>query len=231
MGFNYQPGREHVVIPWAIDGADVTIIGNNSFAGKNIASIVVPKTVTDIDHAAFINCSGLTGVTINGDVRQLKAWVFMGCSGLSSLAVPSSVTAISQSAFAGCSSLTNLVFEGCAPGAVEADAFLGTHPDLVATVTNPQATGWGDKLGDMPVVRLPLYGDKIYQAGELVATTGDVAQAIAGKVDRDGGTATNLWLQGETVVSDSYTNLWWRNVFSNGWHWLVAYTNAPGGGE
>ena len=28
-------------------------------------------------------------------------------------------------------------------------------------------------------MRLPLYGDKIYQAGELVATTGHVAQAIA----------------------------------------------------
>jgi hypothetical protein len=58
-----------------------------------------------------------------------------------------------------------------------------------------------------------------------------VAQAIAGKVDQDSGMATNLWLQGETIVSDSYTNLWWRNVYSNGWHWLVAYTNAPGGAQ
>jgi hypothetical protein len=73
----------------------------------------------------------------------------------------------------------------------------------------------------------------------VFATTQNVADAIAaipppdlsGRVAVDGGTATNLWLQGETVVSDSYTNLWWRNVFSNGWHWLVAYTNAPGGGE
>lgn len=27
--------------------------------------------------------------------------------------------------------------------------------------------------------------------------------------------------------ADSYTNLVWRSVFSNGWHWLVAYTNTP----
>jgi len=106
-------------------------------------------------------------------------------------------------------------------------------------VTNPQATGWGATLGGMPVVRLPLYGDRIYQGGELVATTGHVAQAIAaipepdlsGKVDVSGGAASNLWLQGNTIVTDSYTNLLWRNVYSNGWHWLVAYTNAPGGGE
>jgi hypothetical protein len=71
----------------------------------------------------------------------------------------------------------------------------------------------------------------IYQAGELVATTGHVAQAVAGKVDAVSGLASNLWLHGETIVSDSYTNLWWRNVYSNGWHWLVAYTNAPGGEE
>lgn len=27
--------------------------------------------------------------------------------------------------------------------------------------------------------------------------------------------------------ADSFTNLVWRSVFSNGWHWLVAYTNTP----
>jgi hypothetical protein len=109
--------------------------------------------------------------------------------------------------------------------------FADITPPPTVYVTNPQATGWGDTWNGAPVVRPPLYADAIYQAGELVATTGHVAQAIAGKVDQDSGMATNLWLQGETIVSDSYTNLWWRNVYSNGWHWLVAYTNAPGGAQ
>lgn len=31
--------------------------------------------------------------------------------------------------------------------------------------------------------------------------------------------------------ADSFTNLIWRNVYSNGWTWLAAYTNTVGGGE
>jgi hypothetical protein len=46
-------------------------------------------------------------------------------------------------------------------------------------VTDPQATGWGDTWNGVTVIRPPLYADAVYQAGELVATTGHVAQAIA----------------------------------------------------
>jgi hypothetical protein len=119
------------------------------------------------------------------------------------------------------------------------DVFTYITPPPNVYVTDPQATGWGAVWNGAPVVRLPLYGDEIYKSSLPVATEAHVAQAIAAipepdlssRVAADSGTATNLWLQGETIVSDSYTNLWWRNVFSNGWHWLVAYTNAPGGGE
>lgn len=34
-------------------------------------------------------------------------------------------------------------------------------------------------------------------------------------------------LADKELHADSYTNLIWRSVFSNGWHWLVAYTNTP----
>jgi len=30
---------------------------------------------------------------------------------------------------------------------------------------------------------------------------------------------------------DSFTNLVWKSVYSNGWHFLVAFTNTPGGSE
>lgn len=32
---------------------------------------------------------------------------------------------------------------------------------------------------------------------------------------------------GKNLHADSFTNLIWRSVFSNGWHFLVAHTNAP----
>lgn len=46
-------------------------------------------------------------------------------------------------------------------------------------------------------------------------TTGDVWAAV-----EDLAAAKELH-------ADSYTNLVWRSVYSNGWHWLVAHTNTP----
>jgi len=83
-------------------------------------------------------------------------------------------------------------------------------------ITNPQATGWGDTLGDMPVVRLDLYGREIYKSGQPVATEAHVAQAVAGKVDTDGGTATNLSTHGWLALPQTQaTNLTYRLVTSN----------------
>jgi len=59
------------------------------------------------------------------------------------------------------------------------DVFYGITPPPNVYVTDPHATGWGAEWNGAPVVRPPLYADAIYQAGELVATTGHVAQAIA----------------------------------------------------
>ena len=63
-----------------------------------------------------------------------------------------------------------------------ADVFADINPPPTVYVTNPQATGWGAEWNGAPVVRPPLYADAIYQAGELVATTGHVAQAIASQL-------------------------------------------------
>jgi hypothetical protein len=62
------------------------------------------------------------------------------------------------------------------------EVFAGITPPPNVYVTDPQATGWGDTWNGARVVRLPLYADAVYQAGELVATTGHVAQAIASQL-------------------------------------------------
>ena len=91
-------------------------------------------------------------------------------------------------------------------------------------MTDPQATGWGATWNGAPVVRPPLYADAIYQAGELVATTGHVAQAIAAipvpdlssRVAVQSGHATNLAVSGWFALPQSgATNLVLRLVSSN----------------
>jgi hypothetical protein len=52
--FNWEAGRENVVIPWAIGGVPVTAIGANAFydlgayIGHPVTSVIAPQTVTAI---------------------------------------------------------------------------------------------------------------------------------------------------------------------------------------
>ena len=57
-----------------------------------------------------------------------------------------------------------------------------------------------------------------------LASTQHVAEAI----NAIPPAATNYVLAAEKELHwDSYTNVVWRSTFSNGWHWLHAYTNQP----
>ena len=62
-----------------------------------------------------------------------------------------------------------------------------------------------------------------------LATTADINQAIASMPPSglDGAAVTNIVASLREFHVDSYTNIIWRSVYSNGWMWLVAYTNYP----
>ena len=203
-------------------------VGDGVFSDcDTLASVNLPQA-TAIGDVAFYDCASLASVSLP-QATTIGNSAFNSCGSLASVSLPQAQT-VGAYAFYNCTSLTAVHMGQNAPAEATGVFADITQPPTVY-VTDPQATGWGAEWNGAPVVRPNLYAEAIYQAGELVATTGHVAQAIAGKVDAVSGLASNLWLHGETIVSDSYTNLWWRNVYSNGWHWLVAYTNAPGGGE
>jgi hypothetical protein len=206
----------------------VTVIGDYAFYYCEMLTSVSLPQATAIGDGAFADCGLLTSVSLP-QATAIGDYAFGICNTLASVSLPQA-TSIGDYAFFYCGSLTSVRMGRNAPPEA-AGVFSSITPPPTVYVTNPQATGWGAVWNGAPVVRPPLYGDEIYRAGQPVATEAHVAEAIAGKVDQDSGMATNLWLQGETIVSDSYTNLWWRNVYSNGWHWLVAYTNAPGGAQ
>lgn len=58
-----------------------------------------------------------------------------------------------------------------------------------------------------------------------LASTQQVAAALAPMA------TTQHVAEVKELHADSFTNLVWKSVYSNGWHWLVAYTNTPGGAE
>ncbi|MDD2349671.1 MAG: leucine-rich repeat protein, partial [Kiritimatiellae bacterium] len=157
-GFYYEPGRENVVIPWAINGVAVRAIGADAFRGSSLlSSVTLPRSIVTLGVRSFMS-SGLTEIT-----------------------VPDSVAQIGGSAFYDCFALTNVIFRGRPP---QMDAAFGGNPGtLVVTVPDPQAAGWGAALPSpndfVPVVRPNLYADNIYQGGDRVSTDNYVNQKIA----------------------------------------------------
>jgi len=87
----------------------VTRISENAFReNKNIESISIPETVTDIGTWAFYACNSLAAVHLPEGLTQIAQSLFSGCSHLVSVNIPSSVSTIDCYAFNGCSSLTSL---------------------------------------------------------------------------------------------------------------------------
>lgn len=83
---------------------------------KPSGEIILPETVMDygrqytvksIGERAFVECTGLTGITIPNSVITIGDEAFGGCTGLTgNLIIPNSVTTIGDGAFAGCTGLT-----------------------------------------------------------------------------------------------------------------------------
>lgn len=87
----------------------VTGIGNNAFIDcSGLTSVTISNGVTSIGEAAFRWCSGLTSVTIPNSVTSIGSFAFSGCSSLTSISIPNSVTSIGRYAFSACSSLTSI---------------------------------------------------------------------------------------------------------------------------
>ncbi|MTK52459.1 leucine-rich repeat protein [Paludibacter sp.] len=93
--------------------ASVTYFNGNDYSGD----IAVPATtsyhgttynVTAIGDSAFINCSGLTSVSLTDSVTSIGRYAFYKCIGLSRLTLPDAITTMGSFALANCSGLTSV---------------------------------------------------------------------------------------------------------------------------
>ena len=88
----------------------VTEIGDTAFLDcSGLTSVTIGNSVTSIGEDAFFYCIGLTSVTIPNSVTSISYGAFQYCSGLTSITIPNSVTSIGGSAFWDCSGLTSIV--------------------------------------------------------------------------------------------------------------------------
>lgn len=84
----------------------------------SLKEVTLPKTVTSVGPAFFMNCTSLETVelpegltSIPGTVNQTQG-MFSGCSSLKSITIPSAVTSIAYRAFQNCKALESVTFNG-----------------------------------------------------------------------------------------------------------------------
>ena len=94
-----------------VDGGDtytVIDIGAGAFMDcSGLTSVTVPDRIT-IDSTAFANCTNLTSATLPSDLTAIPQSLFAGCTSLTDIALPEKITSIGNYAFQNCTSLTSI---------------------------------------------------------------------------------------------------------------------------
>uniref|UniRef100_UPI004026F6C3 leucine-rich repeat domain-containing protein n=1 Tax=Prevotella sp. TaxID=59823 RepID=UPI004026F6C3 len=75
---------------------------------SGLTSLTLPAGITSIGRNAFSGCSGLTSLTLPAGITSIGGNTFDSCSGLTSLTLPAGITSIGENAFSYCSGLTSL---------------------------------------------------------------------------------------------------------------------------
>lgn len=104
----YFGNEKNPEIPEKINGKPVKIIGSSCFAAKEIESITIPDTITEIWEMAFLNCRKLSSVTLSKNLTKISNKAFESCRSLQSIELPETLEAINVYAFFDCSSLKKI---------------------------------------------------------------------------------------------------------------------------
>lgn len=125
----------------------VTQIGTYALAGTGLTSIVLPNSVTVIEHhlfypslsletvtigtgvttienTAFGDCPLLTSINLPNSLTSIQSWAFYACNSLNNVTIPNSITVISSKSFENCTSLSTITI-GNGVVEIQEDAFKG----------------------------------------------------------------------------------------------------------
>ena len=108
---------------WNLEGfgllADLKTIGSSAFYGcKDLPSVVLPASVTQLYSSAFAGCLNLRSIVLDDSLDKIGENAFSGCKQLQRLTMPASVTQIGWHAFEYCASLEEIEFKGKNPPSV-----------------------------------------------------------------------------------------------------------------
>lgn len=122
----YNSSALDVVIPGDIAGYTVKGIGEGAFKGKEITSVLIPETVTQIGDEAFKSCKRLKQVAMGNGILTIGKNAFAECIAMQNITISNRLLTIGESAFSNCSALKRIdvpysvetiganAFSGCA---------------------------------------------------------------------------------------------------------------------
>lgn len=107
--YNTNKYRGDIVIPETVTSGGntytVTSIGHYRITKNDLSSLNTAMTGAQ---GAFLNCTGLTSVTLPKTIKKISQEAFKGCKKLTSINLPEGLEEINENAFYGCSSLDNV---------------------------------------------------------------------------------------------------------------------------
>jgi hypothetical protein len=109
------PPTQNYKIPTK-DTFSFNLIGINDEDKKHITDLYISKGIGFIPRLSCLNCTALSGITIEDGITAIQGSAFKGCTSLTDITIPESVTGIFSGAFQGCSNLTTIRYKGTATG-------------------------------------------------------------------------------------------------------------------
>ena len=102
---SYEGDEEHVVVPDTYGGKPVSLISDNVFAGhKEIVSVKIPDTVTDLGEFIFDGCNNIKTIELSPNLTSLWGHTFARC-GIEEITLPDGLASIPPYAFKDCKNL------------------------------------------------------------------------------------------------------------------------------
>lgn len=97
-----------------LDGTQM-ICREAGYECASLTGLVIPDSVTTIDHYAFMNCTALRTLELGNGITHIYQQAFQNCSSLEVLVFPSALMLLDNHAFGGCTDLRTIEFRGNCP--------------------------------------------------------------------------------------------------------------------
>ncbi len=105
--FNFNDDIKSVVIGEGI--TSIYYYGTFS-SDKNLVSVTLPESLTDLGNSTFEYCNNLTTINLPEELTSIGARAFSGCASLSDITLPANITRIEAGTFSGCNNITSFDF-------------------------------------------------------------------------------------------------------------------------